>query len=153
MFLAEMGPRPSFDCSSDLVSRDMDRNHDWINDPRQRYTDLVDIDTYLSSNSRIAEERNVLVDYQTLNDNQKIVFKRIESHYHDVLEEHQDEPLRIIVMETTGTGKTYLIEAIRSRLREMAGRFKSPVAVLAATGVAAFNIDGITIHSGLNSDS
>ncbi|EXX58670.1 uncharacterized protein LOC114530801 [Rhizophagus irregularis DAOM 181602=DAOM 197198] len=115
MFLAEMGLNPSFNCSSDLGSRDMDRNHDWINDPRQRYndTDLRDIDTFISSDSRIStEEENLTVDYQTLNDNQKKVFNRIESHYHDVLVEHQVEPLRIIVMETAGTGKTYLIEAI-----------------------------------------
>src|SRR5688572_6011478 len=32
----------------------------------------------------------------------------------------------------------------------MAGGSKSPIAVLAPTGVAAFNIDGITIHSGLS---
>ncbi|CAB4420704.1 unnamed protein product [Rhizophagus irregularis] len=39
MFLAEMGPKPNFDCSSDLGLRDIDRNHDWINDLRERYTD------------------------------------------------------------------------------------------------------------------
>ena len=153
MLLAEMGPKSSFDCSSDLGSRDMDRNHDWINDPRQRYNDLTDIDTFLSRNSRIGEKSNVSVDYQTLNNNQKKIFKRVESHYQDVLEGRQNEPLRIIVMGTAGTGKTYLIEAIRSRLQEMteiAGESKSPVAVLAPTGVAALNIDGITIHSGLS---
>ena len=42
------------------------------------------------------------------------------------------------------------IEAIQSRLREMEGGSKSPAAVLAPTGVVAFNIDGITIHSGLS---
>ncbi|PKY34978.1 hypothetical protein RhiirB3_395914 [Rhizophagus irregularis] len=91
MFLAEMGPKPNFDCSSDL-----------------------------------------------------------ESHYHNTFEGRQDEPLRIIVMGTAGTGKTYLIEAIRCRLREMAGGSKSPIAVLALTGVAAFNTENITIHSGLS---
>ncbi|PKB93382.1 hypothetical protein RhiirA5_441449 [Rhizophagus irregularis] len=35
MFLAEMGPKPNFDCSSDLGSRDMDQNHDWINNLRE----------------------------------------------------------------------------------------------------------------------
>ena len=35
MVLAEMRPNTSFNCSSDLGSRDMDRNHDWINDPKQ----------------------------------------------------------------------------------------------------------------------
>ncbi|CAG8712706.1 251_t:CDS:2 [Rhizophagus irregularis] len=53
-----MGQKPNFDCSSDLGSRDMDRNHDWINDPRERYTDLVDIDTFLSRNPKIDEGEN-----------------------------------------------------------------------------------------------
>ncbi|GET60560.1 ATP-dependent DNA helicase PIF1-like [Rhizophagus irregularis DAOM 181602=DAOM 197198] len=132
----------------------MDRNHDWINDPRQHYndTDLRDIDTFISSDSRIStKEENLTVDYQTLNNNQKKVFNRIESHYHDVLVWHQVEPLRIIVMGTAGTGKTYLIKAIRGRLQEMAGTgSKSPIVVLVPTGVAAFNINGRTIYSKLS---
>src|SRR4051794_36321297 len=53
-------------------------------------------------------------------------------------------------MGTARTGKTYLIKAIRCRLQEMVGTgSKSPMVVLALTGVAAFNIDGTTIHSGL----
>ncbi|EXX67434.1 hypothetical protein RirG_114390 [Rhizophagus irregularis DAOM 197198w] len=66
LFLTEMGQKPNFDCSSDLGSRDMDRNHDWINDPRERYTDLVDIDTFLSRNPKIDEGENVLMDYQNV---------------------------------------------------------------------------------------
>ena len=53
-------------------------------------------------------------------------------------------------METAGTGKSYLINTIRVRIQEMAmnnGIETSPVIVLAPTGVAAFNILGMTIHS------
>ncbi|PKK63115.1 hypothetical protein RhiirC2_789368 [Rhizophagus irregularis] len=88
MLLAEMGPSPSFDCSSNLGSQDIDRNHDWINDPRQRYSDvdLADADTFINRISRIDDkEENIIVDYQMLNNNQKILFRRIESHYHDAL--------------------------------------------------------------------
>ena len=53
-------------------------------------------------------------------------------------------------MGTAGTGKSYLIKAIRGRLQAMAGNGKSPVIVVAPTGVAAFNIDGGTIHSTLS---
>ncbi len=35
MLLSEIGPKPYFDCSSDLGFRDIDQNHDWINDPRK----------------------------------------------------------------------------------------------------------------------
>ena len=133
----------------------MDQNYDWINDLRQRYSDidLINIDTFLNIDSRVNVkiEENLIIDYQMLNDNQKIVFKRIESYYLDMLAGHQVDPLKIIVMGTTETGKTYLIKAIWSKLQEMAGiRSKLLVVVLAPMGVAAFNINGITIHSKLS---
>ena len=55
--------------------------------------DLVDIDTFLSRIPKNIEEKNVLVDYQMLNNNQKLVFKQIESHYHDMLEGYKNKPL------------------------------------------------------------
>ena len=153
MVLSGMGPNSNINCSTDLGTRDIDRDHDWINDLRKRYsnTDLADVDTFVSRNCGISEAEVGSVEYQTLNDNQMVVFKRIEAHYHDLLSGHQVEPLRIIVMGTAGTGKTYLIKAIRSRLQEMTGDgSESPIVVLAPTGVAAFNIDGATIHSKLS---
>ncbi|GBB95753.1 hypothetical protein RclHR1_26020002 [Rhizophagus clarus] len=90
-----------------------------------------------------AEKENIIVDYQVLNGNQKIIFKQIEFHYNDVLNGHQIDPLKIIVMGTAETGKTYLIKAIRSRLQKMVGTgLKSPIIVLAPIGIAAFNING-----------
>lgn len=55
-------------------------------------------------------------------------------------------------MGTAGTGKSYLIKTIQGRLiQEMVGTgSKSLMVVLVPTGVAAFNIDRITIHSGLS---
>src|ERR1700722_12737331 len=83
MLLAEMGPNAIIDCSSNLGSRDIDQNHDWINDARQRYsdTDLMEADNFVS---RISTnwQRNELItntfDYETLNEKQKMVFRRIE---------------------------------------------------------------------------
>ncbi len=75
----------------------------------------------------------------------------MEFYYHNILIGRKVDPLRIIVMGTAGTGKTYLIKAIRNRLREMAGiEYKSPVLVLALTGVAAYNINRMIIHSTLS---
>jgi hypothetical protein len=55
-----------------------------------------------------------------------------------------------MIMETAGTGKSYLIRAIRERLHTLAGKDRdSPMLVIAPTGVATFNINGATIHSTL----
>ena len=50
------------------------------------------------------------------------------------------QPLRMIVSGTAGTGKSYLIHCLRLLLQDK-------VHVAAPTGVAAFNIDGLTLHS------
>jgi hypothetical protein len=64
MLLAKMGPSSSFDCSSDLESQDMDRNHDWINDSRQWYSDVDLVNADIFRISRIDdEEENIIVDY------------------------------------------------------------------------------------------
>src|SRR5205823_11240396 len=91
------------------------------------------------------------IDVRNLNQKQKVVLTRIESHYNDVLMGKQVDPLRIIIMGTAGTGKSYLIRAIRERLQKMSREeSEPPVIVIAPTGVAAFNINGTTIHSTLS---
>ena len=49
-----------------------------------------------------------------------------------------------------GTGKSFLIETICAKLNSIYQDFESPkgwiVAVLAPTGIAAYNVNGITIH-------
>ncbi len=79
-----------------------------------------------------------------------MIFKRVESYYHNMLAGIEVEALRIIVMGTAGTGKSYLIKAIRNMLYEMGGvESKRTVLVITLTGVTAFNIRGMTIHSAL----
>src|SRR5207248_5679627 len=72
-----------------------------------------------------------------LNTKQKIILDRIGQ---------QVKWLRIQIMEIAGTGKSYLIKAIRERLQTMSRNGKSPVIVIAPIGVATFNINGATIH-------
>src|SRR4051794_29464055 len=82
-----------------------------------------------------------------------VVFRRIETHYSAIIVNHnQVEPLRLIIMGTAETGKSYLINAIRGCLQEIAmtnGAESSPVIVLAPS-IAAFNIHSSTIHSTLS---
>ncbi|EXX57988.1 hypothetical protein RirG_202010 [Rhizophagus irregularis DAOM 197198w] len=49
MRLAEMGPKAIIHCASDLGSRDMDQNHDWITDAQQNYSnnDIANVDEFI----------------------------------------------------------------------------------------------------------
>ncbi|GES94679.1 hypothetical protein RCL_jg22685.t1 [Rhizophagus clarus] len=102
-----------YNCHLEEINTDLIDIFGLPKDDQYSDTELVDIDMFVSRNCRInAEKENIIVDYQTLNGNQKIIFKQIESYYNDVLNGHQIDPLRIIVIGTAGTGKTYLIKAI-----------------------------------------
>ncbi|XP_057838552.2 uncharacterized protein LOC131048569 [Cryptomeria japonica] len=68
------------------------------------------------------------------------------SHYNQV---DNAMPLYMIIQGTAGTGKSYLIHAIRQTLNDASGSQCSPLLLLAPTGVAAFNIGASTIHSTL----
>lgn len=77
----------------------------------------------------------------------------MESHYTNLLNDSEFvDPLRLIVLGTTGTGKSYLIQMIQDRLYEIARDHNAnvPVMLIALTGIAAFNIHGSTIHSSLS---
>ena len=64
------------------------------------------------------------------------VYTAVQQHYASV----NPPPLRMIVSGTAGAGKSYLIHCLRILLQYH-------VCVAAPTGVAAFNIDGHTLHS------
>ncbi|CAG8650540.1 20725_t:CDS:2 [Cetraspora pellucida] len=134
-----MGPNTIVDSSSGLGLSNTDRNYNWqVHSKEALNAENSDIHT---------------IDYQTLNENQMKIFKRLETHYNNIIIDGNIEPLRIIIMGTAGTGKSYLINAIRQLLQEIATRNgveSSPIIVLALTGVAAFNIHGTTIHSTLS---
>jgi hypothetical protein len=155
MILAEMSPNAVIDGSKDLGFCDIDQNNDWFCGVRQRYPDIdsIDLNTFVQQSRNEDDDSTVnpIVDYWTLNENQMIVFRKIERHYNAIITNHnQVNPLRLIIMGIAGTGKSYLINAIRGRLQEIAtnnGAEISPVVVLAPTGVAAFNIHRSMIHS------
>ena len=58
MYLAEMGPNSRIISESDLGSRDMDRNHDWVNDAQKNYSreDLSNAREFLSQASTNVKE-------------------------------------------------------------------------------------------------
>ena len=55
----------------------------------------------------------------------------------------------MLLQGTTGMGKSYLINCIRTSLQNTSPHGLTPILVLAPTGIAAFNIHATTIHATL----
>ena len=73
-----------------------------------------------------------------MNEKQRLAYDIVTSHAEDV--ETSREPVNMIVCGTAGTGKTYLISALKQVLGDKC-------LVTATTGIASFSINGQTLHS------
>ncbi len=101
-----------------------------------------------SNDRNIGNDNNTKINYNSLNEKQKKVFKTIEKYYNDIILGQQVKPLKIVVMEIASTEKSYLIKAIRNWLHTMVREDgKSSVLVIALIKVVIFNINELTIHS------
>jgi len=94
------------------------------------------------------------VDYRMLKGDQRNVFLQVMAYFKKLKTGENDQPetLRLNVDGTAGTGKSFLIWAITTALRELFSDGTityDPVVRLAPTGVAAFGIRGWTINFGL----
>ena len=91
-----------------------------------------------------------------LNEDQHRIFKKVTDHLtHQYQHEqnsckcHNLKPLHMFISGVGGTGKSFLIETIRTQVKEI---WKEDVgndttcAVAAPTGLAAYNVGGITVH-------
>ena len=91
-----------------------------------------------------------------LNEDQRRIFEQVADHMkHQHRHEYGDckckdlKPLHIFVSGVGGTGKSFLIETIRSLVKEI---WKDHIgddttcAVAAPTGLAAYNVGGVTVH-------
>ena len=91
-----------------------------------------------------------------LNVDQRRVFDKISAHLnHQKLHESKQcscadyKPFLMFVSGVGGTGKSFLIEAIKAQVAEMWNKDDPDVvtcAVAAPTGLAAFNVGGVTVH-------
>ena len=88
-----------------------------------------------------------------LNTDQRRIFDKVKSH---LLHQQQHDanqcvceyftPLRMFVSGVGGTGKSFLIETVKLLVRHLWPSDDLTCAVAAPTGLAAFNVGGITIH-------
>ena len=91
----------------------------------------------IENNIKTDDVENLL---NKLNQDQKRVFDIVTN----ILKANKtNEILRFYVSEERGTGKSFLIHVIRCWIKTELGK---SVAVAAPTGIAAYNINGLTIH-------
>ena len=83
-------------------------------------------------------EEYEFVDINSFSEMQELVYDIVKTHSED--NSLEKDPLCLIIIGVAGTGKSYLINAIRNLLQ-------NKCAVAATTGKASYNIRGVTIHS------
>ena len=107
----------------------------------QSYPNLQEMPSFIAQQRQLGVQRvfTTNADPQLLQGKQMLVYTAVRQHF----EAHSPQPpLRMIVSGTAGTGKSYIINCLRLLLKE-------EVFVAAPTGVhvAAFNVEGHTLHS------
>ena len=93
------------------------------------------VKTKKESNSGVIQQ--TVVDTSTFSDMQRFAYNVIETH---LQQSCAKDPLFLIIIGGAGTGKSYLIHAIRNLLQ-------TSCVITATTGKASYNIGGFTIHS------
>ena len=88
--------------------------------------------------NHIMNEQYEVVDINSFSEMKGLAYNIVQSHFYDV--SYEKEPLCLIIIGVAGTGKSYLINAIRNLLQDKCS-------VTATTGKASYNIRGITVHS------
>ena len=82
------------------------------------------------------------VDVTTLNSEQALAYKIVQSHSEQLASIPSPPPLHMVVCGTAGTGKSYLISALSQLLGDKC-------VLTGTTGMAAYSIGGRTLHSTL----
>ena len=111
--------------------------HDWHQDRHQ----IHEMATWIKNQkeNHTINDHYEDVDINTFSEMQSVAYNIVKSHSEN--SSFEKEPLcLIIVVGVAGTGKSYLSNAIRNLPRDKRK-------VTATTGKAAYNIQGITIHS------
>lgn len=102
------------------------------------YPNLEELPSFIARQRQTATQRifTTTANPQYLRGKQLQAYTLVQQH----LQTEDSSPLHMIVSGTAGTGKSYLIHCLRLLL-------KDKLCVAAPTGVAAFSVDGHTLHS------
>ena len=124
-----------------------------INKPSREITD-IDTNIGFSYKESVIDNVEFTSMIESLNDEQRSVYKIVEQHCENLAAGKDTKQLLHFVSGPGGVGKSYLIKCIRIMINRKYddGDVNSRVIVTASTGVAAANIDGLTIHQILQLD-
>ena len=78
----------------------------------------------------------IIVDTSTFSEMHLVAYDIVFNHFSS----SEQNPLRLLIMGVAGTGKSYVIDSLRNVLQ-------TKCRVLAYTGKASFNVNGVTLHS------
>ena len=162
--MREAGRQPDQPVQSNLDNlggRDMDIEYDWLaNNPSQEV--VTEASNWLSKQTKESPSDDMQIlppaDWRWLKGEQRQVFLQVMAYFKKLHTSNNRPvlgPLQIHVDGTAGTGKSFLIWAISTALRELyadelVNTNKDPVVRLAPTGVSAFGIHGWTVNFGLS---
>ena len=116
-----------------------DKNIDWTLSSKA-YQNLEEMPHFLAQQRQhhVLQQTITSADPSNLQGQQLKAYEIVRDHYDN--QATGKEPLRMIISGTAGTGKSYLIQCLKLLLGNC-------LRVTAPTGVAAFNVDGYTLHS------
>ena len=132
-----------------LGHREFDKNHNWSHNNipthlHETTTSFIDLNRLsIQLHEDIPSFSN---SPNSLSPTQHIAFDLVMSHFSNTT---YAKTLKLVIQGTTGTCKSYLISCLKYALQNASGHNVSPLLLLAPTGVVAFNIHALTIHSTL----
>ena len=132
-----------------LGHRDFDTNHNWGHTqiPLHLQNSTISfLDLNSSSNQAELQPFSIPASPNCFSPTQRTTFEIIMSHY---TQHTTTKPLRMIIQGTAGTRISFLMGWLQAAFSSSSPNNSSPLLLLAPTGVAAFNINSLTIHSAL----
>ncbi len=105
----------------------------------KKYDNLQEMPSFIAQHKQhfVYSAYETEAEAKNLKGKQSEAYQIVFNHYHGKL---CGSPLRMIISGTAGTGKSYLIKCLKKLLGDC-------LRVTAPTGVAAYNVDGYTLHS------
>ena len=106
----------------------------------------------LDMNNQCCDDLSLKDRVAMLNNDQRRIFEKVEAHLLHQQKHEQSaclcefKPLQMFISGIGGTGKFFLIEEIKALINSIWRLDALTCAVSAPTGLAAFNVGGITMH-------